>query len=120
MTYLNCALIPLAEDDVDTYRDLADQMAAVWTDHGALQYRDYVGDDLEVEEKGAVPFPEVAGLDADETVVLTTLLFESREHRDKVEANVMEDPRVGEIMGAGAPFDPSRMVSGGFDLLVES
>lgn len=119
MTYLNCALIPIPEDGIDTYRGLAEEMAEVWLEHGARQYRDYVGDDLDVSESGARSFPEVVGLEEDETVVIATLTFDSREHRDEVEAEVMEDPRVGEIMGAGAPFDPSRMAGGGFDLIVE-
>lgn len=63
-----------------------------------------------------MPFPEVAGLEEDETVVLATLTLELHEHRDEVED--MQDPKVGEIMGAGAPFDPSRMASGGVELLV--
>lgn len=119
MTYLNCALIPLAKDEVDAYRDLAEKMAAVWLEHGALRYRDYLGEDLDVDEKGAIPFTDLADLEEDETVILATLLFDSREHRDEIETKVMEDPRVGEIMGAGAPFDPSRIAGGGFELLVE-
>lgn len=120
MTYLACSLIPLPEDEVEAYRSMAERMAEVWLDHGALAYRDYVGEDLEVAEQGPVPFDAMADLADDETLVLATLTFESGEHRDEVQAKVMEkDPRVGEIMGEGAPFDPSRMVHGGFELLVD-
>lgn len=119
MSYLSVALIPLPADRVDAYRALASQMAKVWLEHGARSYRDHVGDDLDVADQGMVPFPKIAGLDEGETIVLATLTFDSREHRDEVQAKVMEDPRVGELMPEGPPFDPSRMAHGGFELLVE-
>lgn len=119
MTYLACSLIPLPEDEVDAYRELAEQMAGVWLDNGALAYRDYVGEDLDVAGQVGRAFPEMASLGPSETVVLATLTFESREHRDEVEDSVSEDERVGEIMSEGPPFDPSRMATGGFELLVE-
>ncbi len=119
MTYVNCALIPVPEDAVETYRALSGQMAEVWLDHGARSYREFLGEDLDVEEKGAIGFPELAELSEDETVILAVTEFESREDRDEVEAKVMQDERVGEIMADGPPFDPSRIAGGGFELLVE-
>lgn len=119
MTYVNFALIPVPEDAIETYRALSEQMAEVWLDHGARSYREFLGEDLDVEEKGAIGFPELAELSEGETVILAVTEFESRAHRDEVEAQVMDDPRVGEIMAAGPPFDPSRIAGGGFELLVE-
>lgn len=119
MTHLACSLIPLSEDDVETYQSLADRMAEVWLDNGALAYRDYVGDDLDAAEQGGRSFSDLAGLDETETLLLATLAFESREHRDDVQAKVSQDERVGEIMADGPPFDAARMASGGFELLVE-
>lgn len=119
MTYVNCALIPVPEDAVETYRTLSEQMAEVWLDHGATAYREFVGEDLDVAEAGAIGFPELAELSEGETVILAVAEFESREHRDEVEAEVMQDERVGKIMAEDPPFDPSRMAGGGFELIVQ-
>lgn len=119
MSYLNVAIIPVAEDALETYRALSEQMAEVWLDHGACSYREFLGEDLDVAEKGAIGFPELAELSEDETVILAVAEFETRAQRDEVEAEVMQDERVGEIMAEGAPFDPSRIIGGGFELLVE-
>ena len=119
MTYLNIALIPLPADAVEAYQALAEQMADLWLGHGALAYQDFVGEDLDVADKGAIPLAETVDLEDEEALLLATLRFTSREHRDEVEAKVMADSRVGEIMSEGLPFDPSRISGGGFELLVE-
>lgn len=64
-------------------------------------------------------FPDMVELEPDETGILAWITFESREHRDEVQARFSKDDRVAEIMAEGPPFDPSRMAHGGFELLVE-
>jgi len=86
-------VIPLPKNKIDEYRRIAQKSGEVWRDHGALEYRECVGEDLNV--KGQLPFPLLIDCNADETVVFAWIVFESRAHRDEVNAKVMKDPRLG-------------------------
>jgi uncharacterized protein YbaA (DUF1428 family) len=116
--YVDGFVIPIPKDKIDDYRRLAEAAGKLWKEHGALDYWECLGDDLEV--KDMVGFPQLANIGADETVVFSWIVFESREHRDKVNAAVMADPRIQEIMqGLAEPFDCKRMVYGGFRKMVK-
>jgi uncharacterized protein YbaA (DUF1428 family) len=89
----------------------------VWREHGALDYRECVGDDLKI--KKVVPFSRPVRLKPGETVVFSWIVFKSRAHRDRVNAKVMKDPRLAAMMDPKAvPFDVKRMIYGGFKTLV--
>lgn len=116
--YIDGFVIPVPEDKIDEYRRIAEIAGAVWKEHGALEYRECIGDDLDV--KDMVPFPSATKADPGETVVFAWIVYESREHRDKVNAAVMKDPRLADMMVQDSqPFDCKRMVYGGFKMLVE-
>jgi uncharacterized protein YbaA (DUF1428 family) len=89
----------------------------VWREHGALEYWECVGDDLET--KDMVSFSKIAGAGPDETVVFAWVVFESREQRDEANKKIMADPRINNMMDATKPiFDYKRMAYGGFRELV--
>lgn len=115
--YVDGFLIPIAKDKVSEYREIAQKAGEVWKEHGALEYYECVGDDLDIE--GMVSFKKVADTSGEETVIFSWIVFESREHRDRVNAAVMNDPRIKEMMETGPePFDYKRMAYGGFKTLV--
>lgn len=117
--YVDGFVLPVSKNSIETYRRLAEKAAEIWKEHGALEYRECVGDDLDV--KDLVPFPRVVDLKPEETVVFAWIVFKSREHRDEVNAKVMKDPRLAETMDPTAmPFDMKRMVYGGFEVIVEA
>lgn len=117
--YIDFFLLPLANHEIENYRQIAQQAAAIWMEHGALEYVETVGDDLEPE--GTLSFRNAAGAQEGETVIAAYIAYESREHRDAVNAKVMEDPRIQEICAPGkAPFDCKRMAFGGFRAIVEA
>src|SRR5690606_39747917 len=62
---------------------------AIWREHGALEYRECVGDDLEIDEM--VSFPQGIKAQSDETVIFAWIVFKSRAHRDRVNARAMQD-----------------------------
>ncbi len=116
--YVDGFLIPLARDKIDEYRVMAETAREVWKEHGALEYRECIGDDLEVE--GMVSFLKAAGAKEGETVVFSWIVYESKVHRDKVNAAVMADPRINDMCTPeSSPFDVARMAYGGFRILVE-
>jgi uncharacterized protein YbaA (DUF1428 family) len=67
-----------------------------------------------------VPFRQKMELKPGETVVFSWIVFKSRAQRDRVNKKVMEDPRLKADMGSTAmPFGMSRMLYGGFEVLVD-
>jgi uncharacterized protein YbaA (DUF1428 family) len=116
--YIDGFVIPVPKNNIDDYRRIARKAGEVWRDHGALEYRECVGEDLDV--KSQVPFPRLINSTPDETVVLAWIVFKSRAHRDEVNANVMKDPRLAKMDCNAMPFDCKRMAYGGFEVLVEA
>ncbi|HEX9754145.1 MAG TPA: DUF1428 domain-containing protein [Gemmatimonadales bacterium] len=118
MRYVDGYVLPVPKKNLQAYRRMAQTAGRVWRDHGALEYRECVGDDLKV--KMGVAFPRTVKLKPRETVVFAWIVFKSRAHRDRVNARVMKDPRLANMMDPKAmPFDHTRMVYGGFKILVD-
>jgi uncharacterized protein YbaA (DUF1428 family) len=120
MAYVDGFVLPVPKKNVATYRRMARQAGKVWRQHGALQFRECMGDDLNVKGMGAT-FPRKLAVKRGETVFFSFIVFKSRAHRDRVNARVMKDPRMGKMMEAGPmPFDVKRMLYGGFKVVVEA
>jgi uncharacterized protein YbaA (DUF1428 family) len=116
--YVDGFVIPIPKDKVDEYKRIAEKAGGIWKEHGALEYWECLGDDLDV--KDMVSFKKAANTEENETVVFSWIVYESREHRDKVNAAVMADPRINDMMQKGSePFDCKRMAYGGFRKLVK-
>jgi uncharacterized protein YbaA (DUF1428 family) len=115
MSYVDGFVLPLPLANVEAYRKVAALARDVWKEHGALEYREYIADD--VKPGKLTSFPQAVQLEPGETVVFSWVVYRSREHRDEVNAKVMADPRLQgpEMM----PFDGKRMIYGGFTLFVE-
>ena len=109
--YVDGYVLPIPKRNVETYRRLAQKASKIWKEHGALEYRECVGDDLNV--KMGVPFPRGIKIKAGETVVFSWVVFKSRAHRDRANAKLMKDMK-------SMPFDHKRMLYGGFKVLVEA
>ena len=115
--YIDGFVIPLPVARIEEYRALASLSCQGWMDHGALDYRECVGDDLAAAQ--GTSFRALAGCADDETVVFAWITYPSREARDAINAAVMQDPRMADMMTPGAvPFDCKRMAYGGFTTLV--
>ncbi|MGB9941232.1 DUF1428 domain-containing protein [Methanosarcina sp.] len=115
--YVDGFLIPIAKDRVNEYREMAQKSGEIWKELGALEYYECVGDDLDIEEM--VSFKKAADTSEDETVIFSWIVFESREQRDRVNAAIMNDPRIKEMMESVPEiFDYRRMAYGGFKTLV--
>jgi len=118
MAYVDGFLIPVPKKSLETYRKISSKAGKVWREHGALDYKECVGDDLKV--KGTAPFAKAARAKAGETVVFAFIVYKSRSHRDSVNKKVMKDPRIAEQMATKAmPFDVKRMLYGGFKVFVD-
>jgi uncharacterized protein YbaA (DUF1428 family) len=115
MAYADGFVLPVPKKNLDAYRQLATLARTVWLEHGALDYREWVADDVKGGE--VTSFPQSVLLKEDEIVVFAWIVYQSRAHRDEVNAKVMADPRM-QIDPATGPFDSKRMIFGGFAALV--
>jgi uncharacterized protein YbaA (DUF1428 family) len=119
MRYVDGYVLPVPKRNLETYRRIAAKAGRIWREHGALEYRECVGDDL--EPQWGARFPRMLRLKPGETVIFSWIVFRSRAHRDRVNAKVMEDPRLASTMeGKSMPFDMKRMLYGGFKTLVDA
>ena len=118
MRYVDGFVLPVPKKNLQAYRSIAQKAGKIWREHGAIQYVEAIGDDLDV--KFGVPFTRMMKPKPGETVVISFIVFKSRAARDRANAKVMKDPRLKKIMEeAPMPFDVKRMVYGGFKLLVD-
>jgi len=120
MKYVDGFVIVVSEDRIAEYRKMAEMGEKLWMKHGALEYFECVGDDLEPENMPGITFPKMAKARAGETIVFSFIIFRSRAHRDAVNAKVMKDPMMNdpEWKGKPMPFDMKRMAYGGFRVLI--
>ena len=121
--YIDGFVLPVPQKHLDEYRSVAEKVAEIWKEHGALAYFEYVGDDLSLE--GTRSFVEFAGATADEAIIFGWVVFDSRETRDLANQRVPADPRMTELIAplidpSRMIFDAKRMVYGGFQPLVQS
>ena len=122
MVYVDGFVIPMPKKSVEAYRRMARAAGKVWLEHGALEYRECIADQLEVDDpsgKKVSPFPRMTKLKPGETVAFSWIVYRSRAHRDRVNAKVMKDPRIASSMQSTMPFDVKRMAYGGFKTIVD-
>lgn len=119
MSYVDGFVLAVPKKKLRAYVRMAKQAGRIWRKHGALDYKECVGDDLKV--KMGTPFPRTIKLKPGETVVFSYIVFKSRAHRDRVNAKVMKDPRLADMMDPkDMPLDVERMNYGGFRVLVDA
>ena len=115
--YVDGFVLPVPKKNLAAYFRMAKKASVVWKDHGALDYKECVGDDLAAPM--CLPFTKGIQTKPGETVVFSYIVYKSRAHRDKVNAKVMKDPRLGEMCDPKKmPFDCARMLYGGFKVAV--
>ena len=114
--YVDGFVLPVPKRNLEAYRRLSRKAARVWMDHGALDFRECVGDDLEF--KGMLSFLRMAKAKPGETVFFSYIVYRSKAHRNRVNAKAMKDPRL-DMDPKKMPFDPKRMAMGGFRVVVK-
>jgi uncharacterized protein YbaA (DUF1428 family) len=118
MPYVDGFVLPVPKENLPAYRRMAKKAGAIWREHGALQVCESISDDVKVGK--VTSFPQSVKLKPGETVVFSWIVFKSRAHRDLVNAKVMKDPRLANMMDPKAlPFDAKRMIYGGFSVVVD-
>jgi uncharacterized protein YbaA (DUF1428 family) len=118
MAYVDGFVVAVPKANLEAYRSMSVKCGEIWREHGALQFRECVADD--VKPGKLTSFPQSVDLKEGETVVFAYIVYESRAHRDEVNDKVMKDPRMAEMMKPeDLPFDGKRMIFGGFETIVD-
>lgn len=117
--YVDGFVVPVPKRKLGAYFRIARKASKLWKEHGALEYTECVGDDLDI--KFCRPFPKGIKTKPGETVVLAYIVYKNRAHRDRVNTKVMKDPRLHAMCDPkNMPFDCARMLYGGFKAVVEA
>ena len=117
--YIDGFVLPIPRDRLSEYKRVVEVVAEIWKEHGALDYREYVGDDMKLE--GTRSFTDLLAATEDEAIVFGWVVFDSREARDLANEKVAADPRMADLVDASnSGFDANRMAYGGFKTLVGS
>ena len=119
-SYVDGFIVPVPKKNIAAYRKLSRAAGKIWKEYGALEYFECVADD--VKPGKYTSFPQSVKLKPNEVVIFSFIVYKSRAHRDKVNAKVMKDPRLAEMMSKegmqAMPFDGKRMIYGGFKGMV--
>jgi uncharacterized protein YbaA (DUF1428 family) len=116
MPYVDGFVVAVPRQNIEAYKAMARTAGEVWKEYGALAYVECIGDDVPYGE--LTSFPRAVQAKDDEIVILSWILYESREQRDTVNTKVMADPRLKSFM-SDMPFDGKRMIYGGFETFLE-
>jgi uncharacterized protein YbaA (DUF1428 family) len=117
--YVDGFVVPVPKRKMAAYRRMAQKAGKVWREHGALEYTECVADDVKRGKRTS--FPRSVKQKPGETVVFAYIVYNSRAQRDRVNAKVMKDPRLKNMMDLKAmPFDAKRMFFGGFKVIVDA
>jgi uncharacterized protein YbaA (DUF1428 family) len=112
--YVDSFVMPVSKSRLDDYRKFAEKMAVIAQKHGAIEYVNCVGDDVQPGKETS--FPQAVKLGSDEIVVSSWAVYKSRDARDRANEAIMADPDCKELF-KNMPIDGKRMFSGGFKVL---
>jgi uncharacterized protein YbaA (DUF1428 family) len=121
--YVDGFVLVVPKKNLEAYKKMARIGGKVWMKHGALEYKECIGEDLAPDMQGMKfnPFPKMVKAKEDELVIFSYILYKSRKHRDQVNAKVMKDSMMNEDKWKDTPmpFEMKRMAYGGFTTLVD-
>ena len=116
MAYVDGFVLAVATRKLAAYRKMSTLAGKVWKAHGALEYRECVGDDLQTEH--GLPFQKLVKPKRGESVVFSWIVYKSKADRKRVLKKVMADKRL-KMDPNSMPFDMNRMSYGGFKVIVD-
>ena len=118
MPYVAGLIVAVPKKNLESYTRMAKKAGKIWREYGALDYREWVAEDVSVGKRTS--FPRAVKLKPGETIIFSWITYKSRAQRDRINAKVMADPRLKSMMDPKAlPFDARRMIYGGFESLVK-
>jgi len=121
MKYVDGFVFVVPKRNLGAYRKMAQLAGRVWKKHGALEYFECAGDDLNPNTGNmkATTFPKITKLKKGESVWFSFIVYKSKSHRNNVNKKVMKYFEKDKDKNMKMPFDMKRMAYGGFKVIVE-
>lgn len=116
--YVDGFLLAISKSKLAAYRKISAKAGKIWMEHGALQYVECVGDDMNIKGMSS-SFPKLLKVKRGETVVFSWIAYKSKAQRNAVNKKVMTDPRMANFDPSSMPFDMKRMFMAGFRSIVD-
>ncbi len=115
-SYVQGFVIPVPAGKREDYRKMAEEAWAMFKDYGALRVVEAWGDD--VPDGKLTDFRRAVKAEPGETIVFSFMEWPSREVCGAAQDKMMKDERMKPPEGTDWPFDPQRMIYGGFNRVV--
>jgi len=120
--YIDGFVFPIVKAQVEEYKTVAEKVAEIWKEYGALAYLEFLGDDLQVE--GTASFTKTVEVKENEQLIFGWVVFPSKEIRDEANKKVPQDPRMETLVKPLLDpdkmiFNANRMLYGGFKSFIE-
>ena len=120
--YIDGFVFPIVKAHLEEYKTVAEKVAEIWKEYGALAYLEFLGDDLQAE--GTASFIKTVEVKENEQLIFGWVVFSSKEVRDEANKKVPQDPRMETLVKSLIDpekmiFDANRMLYGGFKSFIE-
>ena len=120
--YIDGFVFPIAKAHLEEYKTVAEKVAEIWKEYGALTYLEFLGDDLQAE--GTASFIKTVEVKENEQLIFGWVVFPSKEIRDEANKKVPQDPRMETLVKPLIDpekmiFDANRMLYGGFKSFIK-
>jgi uncharacterized protein YbaA (DUF1428 family) len=115
MAYVDGFVIPVPKDKLDAYKEMALRCQPIWKEYGAIGYAENIGDDVPYGK--LTSFPRAVQAEDGETIIFSWVVWPNKAHRDDANAKIQNDPRLKDMM-ENSPFNPQRMIFGGFESFI--
>ena len=120
--YIDGFVFPIAKAHLEEYKTVAEKVAEIWKEYGALAYLEFLGDDLQTE--GTASFFKAVEVKENEQLIFGWVVFPSKEIRDEANKKVPQDPRMETLVKPLLDpekmiFNANRMLYGGFKSFIE-
>ncbi len=118
MSYVDGFVVPVPKRNLAAYKKLSQKAGKIWREHGAIDYKECVGDDVKMGK--ITSFPHNVKLKSGEVLVFYRIKYKTPAQRDRINAKAMKDPRLADMMDPKSnPIDAKRMFWGGFKVIVD-
>lgn len=118
--YIDGFVLIVPKKSLPAYKRMATKASKIWKKYGALDYKECVIDDP--KPKGVVlTFGKLTKVKPTESIVFAYISYESKAHRNKVNAQVMKDPSMNtdQWVNMPMPMDMKKMAYAGFKVIVD-
>ena len=120
-SYIDGFIFPIPKNHLNDYVKVAESVAKIWLEHGAVSYQEFIGDDFSLQATAS--FLNAAGAKDNEVVIFGWAVFKSKKARDRANKLVSKDSRMVDLVkplmrSEKLIFDSSRMAYAGFKPLV--